>query len=195
MTKMAIGNLTKAFVFVMAVMASQVKGLMPYTRPLWDMNMMIPEDPFRILEHTPLNVASIPKATETMAVSLARCDWKETPRFHVIDLDIPGMKREDLKIEVEENRVLRVSGERKEEEEVEGQKWHTAERTNGKFWRQFRMPSNADLDHVTAHLEDGVLTITVPKFADEAKRQSKVIDIGSPAGSGEDVKTISTASQ
>ncbi|GMJ01897.1 hypothetical protein HRI_003858900 [Hibiscus trionum] len=192
---MAIRNLTKAFIFVMAVAitASQVNGIMPYTRPLWD--VMIPQDPFRILEHMPLNVASIPKATEPAAVSLARCDWKETPRFHVISLDIPGMKIEDLKIEVEENRVLRISGERKEEQEVEGQKWHTAERTNGKFWRQFRLPSNADLDHVRAHLEDGVLKITVPKFADEAKRQAKVIDISSSAGSGEDVQTTSKASQ
>ncbi|GMJ01898.1 hypothetical protein HRI_003859000 [Hibiscus trionum] len=181
---MAVKNLTKAFIFLTAatLMVSQVKGLMPYTRPLWD--MMIPEDPFRILEHTP---------SETVA--LARADWKETPRFHVIALDIPGMKKEDLKIEVEDNRVLRISGERKEEQGVEGEKWHRAERTNGKFWRQFRLPSNADLDHVKAHLEDGILKITVPKFADEAKRQSKVIDIGSTAGSGEDIKTTSKASQ
>ncbi|KAE8702880.1 22.7 kDa class IV heat shock protein [Hibiscus syriacus] len=116
---MAIGNLTKVLIFVMAVaiMTSQVNGLMPYTMPLWD--VMIPEDPFRILKHTPLNVASIPKVTEPVAV--ARCDWKETPRFHIIALDIPGMKREDLKIEVEDNRVLRISGERKDEQEVEGQ--------------------------------------------------------------------------
>ncbi|KAE8702877.1 22.0 kDa class IV heat shock protein [Hibiscus syriacus] len=190
MTKMDIKNLTKAFVFLMAatIMASQVNGLMPYTRSLWD--MMIPEDPFRILEDTPL---TIPKGTSE-PVALARADWKETPQFHVIVLDIPGMKREDLKIEVEDNRVLRISGERKEDEQVEGEKWHRAERINGKFWRQFRLPSNADLDHVKAHLEDGVLKITVPKFSDEAKRQSKVIDIDSSGGSGEYVRTTSKTS-
>ncbi|KAK8571845.1 hypothetical protein V6N12_027915 [Hibiscus sabdariffa] len=188
---MANKNFTRAFIFLMAAaafMASQVNGLMPYTRSLFDM-MNIPEDPFRILEHTPL---AVPKATEPVAVALARADWKETPRFHVIAVDIPGMKKEDVKIEVEENRVLRISGERKEEQEVEGEKWHRAERTNGKFWRQFRLPGNADLDHIKAHLEDGVLRITVPKFSDEAKRQSKVIDIDSSAASGENVETTTT---
>ncbi|KAE8677664.1 22.7 kDa class IV heat shock protein [Hibiscus syriacus] len=184
---MAIESLTRAFIFLMAA-TIQVNGLMPYTRSLWD--MMIPEDPFRILEHTPL---AVPKPTEPVA--LARADWKETPRFHVISVDIPGMKKEDVKIEVEENRVLRISGERKEEQEAEGEKWHRAERTNGKFWRQFRMPGNADLDHIKAHLEDGVLKITVPKFAEEVKRRSKVIDIGSSAGSGENVETTSRAAQ
>ncbi|KAK8585671.1 hypothetical protein V6N13_050644 [Hibiscus sabdariffa] len=89
------------------LMASQVKGLMPYpyTRPLWD--MMIPEDPFRILEHTPL---TFPKGTSE-PLALARADWKETPRSHVITLDIPGMKIEDLKlkIEFEDNWLLRIS--------------------------------------------------------------------------------------
>ncbi|KAL4272684.1 hypothetical protein GQ457_13G026850 [Hibiscus cannabinus] len=166
---MAIKIFTRAFIFLMAAaafMASQNPRAHAARRPQSD--------------------------GEPVAVALARADWKETPRFHVIAVDIPGMKKEDVKIEVEENRVLRISGERKEEREVEGEKWHRAERTNGKFWRQFRLPGNADLDHIKAHLEDGVLRITVPKFSDEAKRQSKVIDIDSAAGSGENVETTTT---
>lgn len=165
------------------LMATQANALIPYTRTLWD---LIPstEDPFRILEQTPF---TIPKGVEALA--LAKADWKETPASHVISLDIPGIKRDEIKIEVEENRVLRISGERKGEEEVEGEKWHRAERTNGKFWRQFRLPNNADLDHIKAHLEDGVLKITVPKFAEEQRRQPKVIDIVEENSSGQDIKT------
>ncbi len=137
----------------------------------------------RILEQTPL---TIPKGLDTLA--LARADWKETPQAHVFSLDLPGMKKEELKIEVEENRVLRVSGERKAEEEVDGQKWHRAERTTGKFWRQFRLPGNANLEHIKAHLEDGVLRITVPKLGEEKKRQAKVIDISQENTSGQDIK-------
>ncbi|KAJ9174855.1 hypothetical protein P3X46_013456 [Hevea brasiliensis] len=167
----------------LGLMATQANALMPCKRSLWDM-MLPSEDPFRILEQTPL---TIPKGVEALA--LARADWKETPTSHVISLDMPGIKKDDIKIEVEENRVLRISGERKGEEEIQGEKWHRAERTNGKFWRQFRLPSNADLEHIKAHLEDGVLRITVPKFAEEQKRQPQVINIAEHGSSGQDIET------
>ncbi|VFQ97823.1 unnamed protein product [Cuscuta campestris] len=168
-----------------SLLPAPAHALMPYTRsPLLDL-VFPSEDPFRILEHSPL---TIPKAAESLA--LARADWKETGKEHVISLDVPGMKREDVKIEVEENRVLRISGERKaEEEEVGGEKWHRAERAAGRFWRQFRLPGNADLEQIEARLEDGVLKITVPKVAEEKKKQAKVIDIaGDSAASGGDIK-------
>ncbi|PHU15980.1 hypothetical protein BC332_17185 [Capsicum chinense] len=115
----------------MAFLPSQNEALIPYTRPIWG-DIMFPQeaDPFKILEQTPF---TLPK----------------------------GMNTEDIKIEVEENRVLRVSGERKtEEEEIEvGEKWRRAERNSGKFWRQIRLPGNADLEHIKAHLENGVLKI------------------------------------
>ncbi|PON82146.1 Small heat shock protein HSP [Trema orientale] len=178
---------TKLFVplLILSILAVQSAALVPYRRPLWDMmtSVVPPEDPFRILEHKPF---TIPKGSEMLA--LARADWKETASEHVIAVDIPGMKKEDVKIEVEENRVLRVSGEMKAEEEQEGDKWHRSERISGKFWRQFRLPANADLDRIKAHLENGVLKITVPKLAEEKKRQPKVIDIVEEKASGDDIK-------
>ncbi|XP_047339348.1 22.7 kDa class IV heat shock protein-like [Impatiens glandulifera] len=170
---------------ILHLLSIQTKALFPYTLPT-----QFSDDPFRILEQIPL---TIPKGSDQPLTLLARCDWKETPSAHLINLDIPGLTKEDVKIEVEENRVLRISGERKAAgEEVEGEKWHRAERTNGKFWRQFRLPGNADLDGVKANLENGVLKITVPKLAEEKKKQMKVIDIVDEglagAGAGEVVK-------
>ncbi|XP_076932576.1 22.7 kDa class IV heat shock protein-like [Bidens hawaiensis] len=170
----------------MIAFPTKTDALIPYNRPLYDL-MVPPEDPFKILEQNPFNV---PKNLQTL--NLARADWKETSGHHLITLDVPGMKREDIKIEVEENRVLRVSGERKANEEGEGDKWHRVERTSGKFWRQFRMPMNADMEKVTARLEDGVLRIKVAKSGQE-KKQAKVIDIVEEEGFGENIKATKDA--
>ncbi|KAL2460614.1 22.0 kDa heat shock protein [Abeliophyllum distichum] len=165
-----------------ALLPTQTQALVPYPRSIFDM-MFPQEDPFKILEQAPL---TIPKGVDTLA--LAQADWKETPTAHIISIDIPGMKKEDVSIEVEENRVLRVSGERRTEEEVKDEKWHRAERTSGKFWRQFRLPANADMEKIKAHMENGVLRITVPKLAEEKKREPKVISIAEEGNSGQDIK-------
>ncbi|GMH23845.1 hypothetical protein Nepgr_025688 [Nepenthes gracilis] len=169
--------------FFVGIMALPAKGLMPLARPLCDF-----DDPFRVLEQSPFPWPD----THLEALAMARADWKETEAAHIISLDVPGMRREDVKIEVEENRVLRVSGERRADEEAEGVKWHRAERTSGKFWRQFRLPGNADSDHIKANLDNGVLRITVPKIAKERRRQAKVITIAEEeaSGGGEDIKAV-----
>ncbi|KAK3160281.1 hypothetical protein QOZ80_1BG0057430 [Eleusine coracana subsp. coracana] len=106
----------------------------------------------------------------------ARIDWKETPEAHVIKADIPGVKKEEVKVVVEDGNVLVISGERSKEKEDKNDKWHRIERSSGKFMRRFRLPENAKVDQVKAGLENGVLTITVPK-AEVKKPEVKSIQI------------------
>ncbi|CAA2971596.1 Hypothetical predicted protein [Olea europaea subsp. europaea] len=127
----------------------------PFSLDIWD--------PF---EGFPLSssVVNIPSsARETSAFANARIDWKETPEAHVFKADLPGLRKEEVKVEVEEGGVLQISGERSKEQEEKNDKWHRVERSSGKFLRRFRLPENAKTDQVKASMENGVLTVTVPK--------------------------------
>ncbi|URE14768.1 hypothetical protein MUK42_10717 [Musa troglodytarum] len=101
--------------------------------------------------------------SESSALVGARVDWKETPEAHVFKADLPGLKKDELKVEVEDGRILQISGERKSDKEVGTDNWHCVERSSGKFLRRFRLPENARVDQVRAAMKDGVLTVTVPK--------------------------------
>ncbi|KAL8051132.1 hypothetical protein ABFX02_06G125800 [Erythranthe guttata] len=115
-------------------------------------------------------------ARETTAVANARIDWKETPEAHLFKVDVPGLKKEEVKVEVEDGNILQISGERSKEKEEKNDKWHRIERSSGKFIRRFRLPENAKLEEVKAAMENGVLTVTVPK--EEVKKpEVKSIDI------------------
>ncbi|XP_062102642.1 17.5 kDa class I heat shock protein-like [Humulus lupulus] len=116
-------------------------------------------------------------STETSAMANARIDWKETPEAHVFKADVPGLKKEEVKVEVEEDRVLQISGERNVEKEDKNETWHRVERSSGKFVRRFRLPENAKADQVKASMENGVLTVTVPKEEKAKKSDVKSIEI------------------
>ncbi|XP_011044573.1 PREDICTED: 18.1 kDa class I heat shock protein-like [Populus euphratica] len=113
---------------------------------------------------------------ENSAFVNTRIDWKETPEAHVFKADLPGLKKEEVKVEIEDDRVLRISGERSVEKEDKNDTWHRVERSSGRFSRRFRLPENAKMDQVKASMENGVLTVTVPK--EEVKKpELKAIEI------------------
>lgn len=80
----------------------------------------------------------------------------------VARVELPGLKKEDLSVAVENN-VLTVEGERKAEEEVQENDYYCCERRYGKFYRSIGLPVEVDEDKVTATYQDGVLEIHLPK--------------------------------
>ncbi|CAA7395078.1 unnamed protein product [Spirodela intermedia] len=100
---------------------------------------------------------------DTLAIARTFVDWQETPEAHIFHADVPGVKREELNVHVEDGNILQISGERTREEEESTDTWHRAERRRGSFLRRFRLPLDADMDAVRCSLDHGVLTVTVPK--------------------------------
>jgi HSP20 family protein len=107
-------------------------------------------------------------SSDAAAFAGARIDWKETPEVHVFKADVPGLKKEEVKVEVDDGNILQISGERNKEQEEKTDQWHRVERSSGKFLRRFRLPDNAKPEQIKASMENGVLTVTVPK--EEAKK-------------------------
>lgn len=106
-------------------------------------------------------------------VTVPSLDLSEGEETLEVRMDLPGVKPEDINIEVSGN-TLRVSGERREEKEEKGRTWHRVERETGAFARLVSLPCPVEEDKVTAEYHDGVLTITLPKTASARTRKIKV---------------------
>ena len=89
-------------------------------------------------------------------------DITEDEKEYRIKAELPEMKKEEVKVTVE-NGVLTISGERKFEKEEKKRKYHRVERGYGTFMRSFTLPDDADFNHVNAEFKNGLLTVRVPK--------------------------------
>ncbi|MCC7424774.1 MAG: Hsp20/alpha crystallin family protein [Planctomycetaceae bacterium] len=100
-------------------------------------------------------------------------DLSETDSNVQIRVDVPGMKAEDIDIEVSGN-TLRISGQRKEEKEEKGKTWHRVERRSGSFARTVTLPCEVKENQAKAEYADGVLTLSLPKAEEAKTRRIKV---------------------
>lgn len=98
-------------------------------------------------------------------------DLSETDGEVLITMDAPGMKPEEIEIEVT-GETVRIHGEHKEEKEEKGRTYHRVERSTGSFFRSIELPCEIKQDDVAANYKDGVLTISLPKC--EANKPHKV---------------------
>ncbi|KAI3954796.1 hypothetical protein MKW98_002902 [Papaver atlanticum] len=112
------------------------------------------------------------------AMAATPADIKEYPDSYVFVLDMPGLKSEEIKVRVEENNVLVVTGMRQREDEKEKEvKYARMERRIGKFIRKFILPKNANIDAISAVCVDGVLTITVHKLPPPQPKKPRTFQV------------------
>jgi len=111
-------------------------------------------------------------------------DVSENQDSFVVHAELPGIKQEDIDIELENN-VLTLKGQRNFERKDEKENYHFVERSYGSFFRSFTLPRNVDPNGIQASFADGVLSISIPK-AEEAKPRKVQI-----AGGSEPAREIS----
>lgn len=149
------------------------------------MSALMKWNPFRELEDMQNRLSSFFGRTpvrglgeESMTVSewTPLVDITEDEKEYLIKAELPEVKKEDVKVTVE-NGVLTITGERKFEKEEKDKKYHRIERAYGSFMRSFTLPDAAPGDKVSAEFKDGVLKVHLPKSA-EAKPKAIDVKVG-----------------
>src|SRR5438445_12472135 len=113
------------------------------------------------------------RADITLADWTPLADITEDEKEYLIKAELPDVKKEDVKVTVE-NGVLTISGERKFEKEEKKKKYHRVERAYGSFMRSFSLPDQADASKVKAEFKNGMLTVHLPKSEKAKPKQIEV---------------------
>ena len=103
-------------------------------------------------------------------------DVSESDKALTVTAELPGMKEKDIEVTLDDDGVLSIHGEKKEEREEKGENRYVSERRYGSFSRSFRMPDTVAGGKIKADFDKGVLTVTLPKNA-KAKK-ARIIEIG-----------------
>lgn len=135
------------------------------------MNTLIRWNPFREFEtmHNRVNnLLSSPLLPGMGEETFVASEWsplvdvEESDKEFTIKAELPEVKKEDVKIELE-NGSIRISGERKIEKEEAGRRWHRLERSYGAFERAFTLPEGTQRTEIKAEFKDGLLKVHLPK--------------------------------
>lgn len=120
-----------------------------------------------------------PQTSKANTEAMKQSDWypvvdvSESETSFFVHAELPGVKKEDMSISVNEG-VLTLSGKRENKHEETKNKVHRIERSFGSFSRSFTLPDSADAENINARFEDGILNIEIPKSAEEKPRQFDV---------------------
>ncbi|MEW6302642.1 MAG: Hsp20/alpha crystallin family protein [Verrucomicrobiota bacterium] len=150
------------------------------------MNAITRWDPFKELDElqnrlgtlfgrAPVRAENGKREPLTVAEWAPLVDISEDGNEFVIKAELPEVKREEVKVTVEDG-VLAISGERKFEKEEKDKKYHRVERAYGSFLRSFTLPEGTDAGKINAEFKEGVLTVRLPKM-DMAKPKAVEVNV------------------
>lgn len=122
----------------------------------------------------------MPRGFNELAAWTPQIEMFERENQLVIRADLPGLKKDDVQIELRDDSVV-IQGERQEERKEEREGFYSTERTYGRFYREIPLPEGADTDEATATFRDGVLEIAIPRAEGETRGRQLEIQDAQPA--------------
>lgn len=132
-------------------------------------------DSFQQLVDSFFGRSGLPSLSDS-AFNMPATDISENENAFSISAELPGMKKEDIKVSLHDG-VLSIEAESKSEHEEKGEKQIRTERRYGKFVRRFTLGSNVDEHRVEARFEDGVLKLNIPKMRESDAPKPKSIPV------------------
>jgi HSP20 family protein len=146
--------------------------------PIKSLRNLMTTDPFFLLQNRLNRLVDFPLAPfveETLPLTtwVPPCDIYETEKEIVLKAELPGLKKEDVFVSIENN-VLTIRGERKFEEEIKRENFHRVERSYGEFLRSFTLPTFIDANKILAEFKDGLLMVFLPKREEAKPKQIEV---------------------
>jgi len=112
-------------------------------------------------------------APASVASSALRLDVSEDEKAFQIKADLPGLSEKEVEVTFQDG-TLTIRGEKKIERDEKKDTWHIIERSSGSFARQLVLPTTIDEDKIEAKFDQGVLTVSLPKLADEKAKMRKI---------------------
>ena len=127
--------------------------------------------PIKILSLIEKNLYTQVGNNEGVTAFVPTVNTREGEFAYHVDVDLPGVKKEDIKVDLNKG-ILTISGERKTKEEVKQEDYYKIETYFGKFSRSFTLPDNVDIENIEAKSDNGVLEIVIPKLKDDVSKKS-----------------------
>ncbi|XP_027352997.1 18.1 kDa class I heat shock protein-like [Abrus precatorius] len=121
----------------------------------------------------------MPFPTDPSTMINTRREWKETPEAYMYKTHLPGLNRNDVRVEVDDDRVLCIICEKNVEKREQREGWHKVELSSDHFVHRLTLPQNSMVDQIKAHMENEVLTIRVPKRTKVTNHRVRNISISS----------------
>lgn len=138
------------------------------------LNAFDPYRDFRALEKRMMQPFNVKEKEGGISAFTPSVNTREGEFAYHVDVDLPGVKKEDIKVDVKDGTIT-ISGERNFKEEVKEEDYYKVETRFGKFTRSFSLPDDADTENITASTDNGVLEVVIPKMDQSVK--TKTIEV------------------